>query len=398
MLLKGLKVVEFASYIAAPGAAGLLCDWGAEVIKVERPTGDPMRRVLADTRSEIRENPTFELDNRGKQAIALDITHEAGREALIRLTEQADVFLTNVRLASLKRYGLDDKALRARNPRLVYAVVTGYGLEGPDAAKPGFDMAAFWARGGVAHMTAPRGVDPFMLRSGFGDHICSLATVSAILAALWERERTGEGRLVEASLLSTGIYTMGSDLAVQLRLGRLSRMRTRDDPLDPLNNFFQSAEGRWFVVRRRDGGPDFEALAGAAGRADLLEDPRFSTGRARKELAKELTAELDKGFNALPFETIARRLDDADLVWAPVQTPAEVAADHQAIASGCFVEIEHEGETPYLSPSGPARFPGVPLSPRPPAPALGADTRQLLAGLGYSDAEIEAMLESGAAA
>ncbi|MFA5601683.1 MAG: CoA transferase, partial [Phenylobacterium sp.] len=355
MLLKGLKVVEFASYIAAPGAAGLLCDWGAEVIKVERPTGDPMRRVLADTRSEIRENPTFELDNRGKQAIALDITHEAGREALIRLTEQADVFLTNVRLASLKRYGLDDKALRARNPRLVYAVVTGYGLEGPDAAKPGFDMAAFWARGGVAHMTAPRGVDPFMLRSGFGDHICSLATVSAILAALWERERTGEGRLVEASLLSTGIYTMGSDLAVQLRLGRLSRMRTRDDPLDPLNNFFQSAEGRWFVVRRRDGGPDFEALAGAAGRADLLEDPRFSTGRARKELAKELTAELDKGFNALPFETIARRLDDADLVWAPVQTPAEVAADHQAIASGCFVEIEHEGETPYLSPSGPAR-------------------------------------------
>src|SRR5690606_15327897 len=168
MLLEGLKVVEFASYIAAPGAAGLLCDWGAEVVKVERPTGDPMRRVLADTRSEIRENPTFELDNRGKQAIALDITHEAGREALIRLAEQADVFLTNVRLASLKRYGLDDKALRARNPRLVYAVVTGYGLEGPDAAKPGFDMAAFWARGGVAHMTAPRGVEPFMLRSEIG--------------------------------------------------------------------------------------------------------------------------------------------------------------------------------------------------------------------------------------
>lgn len=398
MLLQGLKVVEFASYIAAPGAAGLLCDWGAQVIKVERPAGDPMRRALADTRTEIRENPTFEMDNRGKQAIALDISRPAGRDALVRLAEQADVFLTNVRLASLKRYGLDDEALRARNPRLVYAVVTGYGLEGPDAAKPGFDMAAFWARGGVAHMTAPRGVDPFMLRSGFGDHICSLATASAILAALYERERTGVGRLVETSLLSTGIYTMGSDLAVQLRLGRLSRMRTRDEPLDPLGNFYQSADGRWFVIRRREGGPGFEAVAAAAGRPELVDDPRFASSRARKELARELTAELDKGFNALTFETIAGRLDAADMVWAPVQTPAEVAADPQAHASGCFVEIEHDGESHYLSPSGPARFPGVALSPRPPAPEIGADTRQVLLGLGYSETEIDTMIESGAAA
>ncbi|HEX2559751.1 CaiB/BaiF CoA-transferase family protein [Phenylobacterium sp.] len=398
MLLQGLKVVEFASYIAAPGAAGLLCDWGAEVIKVERPGGDPMRRALADAKNAIAENPTFELDNRGKRAMALDIARPEGREALMRLADQADVFLTNVRLASLRRYGLDDAALRARNPRLVYAVVTGYGLEGPDAAKPGFDMAAFWARGGVAHMTAPRGVDPFMLRSGFGDHICSLATASAILAAVYERERTGRGRLVETSLLSTGIYTMGSDLAVQLRLGRLSRMRTRDDPLDPLGNFYQSADGRWFVIRRREGGPDFEVVATAAGRADLLDDPRFSTSRGRKDLARELTAELDKGFNALPFETIAQRLDDADMVWAPVQTPAEVAADPQAHASGCFVEIEHEGDEPYLSPSGPARFPGVALSPRPPAPAVGQHTRQVLAELGYAPADIDAMLESGAAA
>lgn len=397
-MLQGLKVVEFASYIAAPGAAGLLCDWGADVIKVERPGGDPMRRALADAKNAIAENPTFELDNRGKRAIALDISRPAGREALMRLADEADVFLTNVRLASLKRYGLDDESLRARNPRLVYAVVTGYGLEGPDAARPGFDMAAFWARGGVAHMTAPRGVDPFMLRSGFGDHICSLATASAILAAVYERERTGQGRLVETSLLSTGIYTMGSDLAVQLRLGRLSRMRTRDDPLDPLGNFYQSADGRWFVIRRREGGPDFEAVANAAGRADLLSDPRFATSRGRKDLGRELTAELDKGFNALSFETIAQRLDDADMVWAPVQTPAEVAADPQAHASGCFVEIEHEGDEPYLSPSGPARFPGFPLSPRPPAPAVGEHTRQLLAGLGYSDAEIDAMLAEGAAA
>jgi crotonobetainyl-CoA:carnitine CoA-transferase CaiB-like acyl-CoA transferase len=398
VLLKGLKVVEFASYIAAPGAAGILGDWGAEVIKVERPGGDSMRHVFADVKTELDGNPTFDLDNRGKRGVVLDIGAAQGREALARLAASADVFLTNVRPAALKRSGLDEAALRAANPRLVYAVVTGYGLEGPEAHKPGFDVTAFWARAGVVNMTAPKDTDPFMLRSGFGDHITALATVSAILAALYEREQTGKGRLVQTSLLATGVYTVGSDLAVQLKIGRLASNRPRDRPINPLATFFKGADGRWFVHNPRGGDGDWPAFAGVAGRPDLLEDPRFSTGKARRENSPLLVAEFDKAFAALSFEEIAARLDAADLAWAPVQTPAEVAADPQVMASGALVQVEDGRGGTYLSPAAPARFPGADATVRPRSPTLGEHTREVLGELGYSDAEVEAMLSAGAAA
>jgi len=393
LLLQGLKVVEFASYIAAPGAAGILGDWGAEVVKVERPGGDSMRHIFADLKTDLGANPTFDLDNRGKRGIVLDIGRPQGREALARLAADADVFITNVRPASLKRSGLDEATLRAANPRLVYCVVTGYGLEGPDAHKPGFDVTAFWARAGVAHMTAPKGADPFMLRSGFGDHITSLATVSAILAALYERERTGVGRLVQTSLLATGVYTVGSDMAVQLKFGRLASNRDRAHPLNPLATFYKSAEGRWFVHNPRGGTGDWPAFAAVAGRPDLVDDPRFKTGRDRRENSPALVAEFDQAFDALAF-----RLDAADLVWAPVQSPADVAADPQVAASGALVQVEDGQGGTYASPAAPARFPGADAEVRPAAPQLGEHTRAILAELGYDEAEVETMLAEGAAA
>jgi crotonobetainyl-CoA:carnitine CoA-transferase CaiB-like acyl-CoA transferase len=398
VLLKGLKVVEFASYIAAPGAAGILADWGADVIKVERPEGDPMRHVFADTTAAIVGNPTFALDNRGKRAVVLDISKPSGRDALARLAAEADVFLTNVRPAALKRARLDEATLRAANPRLVYAVVTGYGLEGPDAHKPGFDVTAFWSRAGVARMHAPKGSDPFILRTGVGDHTTSLATVSAILAALYEREKTGEGRLVQTSLLATGIYTVSSDMAVQLAYGKLASNRPRTDPFDPIANFYKTRDERWLVLNPRGGAKDWPATAAAVGRPDLLEDERFKTGRSRKAHNRDLVAELDQAFGALDFEEAARRLDAADLVWAPVQTPAEVAADPQAAAAGAWVQVQDGQGGTYRSPAAPARFPGADLDERPPFPTLGEHTAQVLGELGYSDAEIAAMTAEGAAA
>ena len=398
MLLKGLKVVDFTAYIAGPGAAAILCDWGADVIKVERPEGDAMRHIFGDLKTDLGANPTFDVDNRGKRGIVLDIAKPEGREALAKLAGEADVFLTNVRPASLKKYGLDAEALRGTNPRLVYAVITGYGLEGPDAHKPGFDVTAFWARAGVAAMTAPKGMDPFLLRSGVGDHTTSLATVSAILAALYERERTGEGRLVQTSLLATGVYVMSSDLAVQLKFGRLASARTRDNPINAIANLYKSADGRWFVHNPRGSGGGWQAFCEAAGRPELVDDTRFATGRARRENAKALTEEFDQAFAALPFEEIARRLDEADLVWAPVQTPADVAADPQVAAAGAFLEVEDgEGGT-FRSIAAPARFPGADAQRRPPSPKLGEHTREVLAELGYDEAAVKAMLESGAAA
>jgi crotonobetainyl-CoA:carnitine CoA-transferase CaiB-like acyl-CoA transferase len=397
VLLQGLKVVDFSAYIAGPGAAGVLADWGADVIKVERPGGDNMRHVFADLKTEIAANPIFDLDNRGKRGIVLDITKPAGRDALARLAETADVFLTNTRPVSLKKYGLDDATLRAANPRLVYCVITGYGLEGPDAHLPGFDVTAFWGRAGVAAMTAPKGVEPFMLRTGLGDHTTSLATVSAILAALYARAQTGEGRTVQTSLLGSGVYVMGSDLAVQLKLGRLASMRTRDNPINAIANFYRSADGHWFVHNPRGSSGGWEKFCAAAGKPELTQDPRFSEGKARRANARELCAELEAGFGALPMDEIARRLDAADLVWAPLQTPAEVAADPQVAAAGALVDVDDgEGGT-YRAPAAPAVFPGEPRTARPRAPRLGEHTRQVLAEAGYDEAEIEAMFADGAA-
>ncbi len=398
MLLKGLKVVEFASYIAAPGAAGILGDWGADVIKVERPQGDPMRVAFADAKNALVGNPTFALDNRGKRGIVLDTSKPAGRDALAKLASEADVFLTNVRPAALARSKLDEATLRAANPRLVYAVITGYGLDGPDAHLPGFDVTAFWSRSGVARMHAPKGTDPFILRTGVGDHTTSLATVSAILAALYEREQTGVGRFVQTSLLATGIYAVSSDMAVQLSYGRLASNRPRTDPFDPLANFYKSKDERWFVLNPRGGGgPDWPALAKCADRPDLLEDDRFKGGRARKDNAKALVAEFEAAFGALDMAEIARRFDAVDMVWAPVQTPAEVVADPQAAAAGAWVDVEDgEGGT-YRSPAAPARFPGADITQRPPPPSLGQHTAEVLAEIGYSEAAIAAMVAEGAA-
>ena len=398
MLLKGLKVVEFASYIAAPGAACILGDWGADVIKVERPGGDTMRHVFADLKTELAGNPTFDLDNRGKRAVVLDVGKPEGREALARLAATADVFITNVRPAALKRAGLDESTIRAANPRLVYCQVTGYGLEGPDAHKPGFDVTAFWARAGVANMTAPKGADPFMLRSGFGDHITALATVSAILAALYERGQTGAGRLVQTSLLATGVYTVGSDLAVQLKFGRLASNRPRNQPMNPIATFFKSADERWFVHNPRGGNKDWPVFAAVAGRADLVDDERFATGRSRRENSPLLVAEFDRAFAELPFDEIARRLDEADLVWSPVQTPAEVAGDPQVMAAGAIVQVEDGQGGTYASPAAPARFPGADQAVRPRSPGLGEHTRQVLGEIGYSDSEIDSIFAAEAAA
>ncbi|HEX5776593.1 MAG TPA: CoA transferase, partial [Caulobacteraceae bacterium] len=247
-MLEGLKVVELATYIAAPGAGGIMADWGAEVVKIEPPKGDPMRQFFETLGAEQDNNPIFELDNRGKRGVVLDIAKPAAREAALKLVRGADVFLTNVRPQALKRAGLDWETLRRENPRLIYCSLTGYGLQGADADKPGMDVASFWSRAGVGAITAPKGVDPFPIRTGMGDHICSLATVSAILAAVIERSRTGEGRLVETSLMRAGQYAISSDMAIQLRLGKLASTRPREQAVQPLANFFRTGEGRWINI------------------------------------------------------------------------------------------------------------------------------------------------------
>ncbi|WP_165189058.1 CaiB/BaiF CoA transferase family protein [Caulobacter soli] len=384
-MLRDLRVIELATYIAAPGAAGIMADWGADVIKIESPDGDPVRGFFDTLGSDQAANPIFELDNRGKRSVVLDIRTPAGRDAAKALVKSADIFLTNVRPAGLARAGLDHDSLKAVNPRLIYCSVTGYGLEGPDADRPAMDIAAFWSRSGVGAITGLKGAEPLPLRTGMGDHVTSLATVSAILAAVHERHRTGVGRLVETSLLRTGVYAIGSDMAVQLRFGKLASTRGRREAIQPLANFFQTRDGRWICLLARQGTTDWGRIAAAAGRPDLATDPRFATARLRRENGPELVDILDGAFAAMDYAEAAAALDAGDITWAPWQTPRDLVADPQATAAGCFVETPDGQGATFPAPAGPARFPGAEDGPRGPAPKLGEHTAAVLAEIGWSE-------------
>lgn len=230
-MLEGIRVIEHATYMAAPGAGSILSDWGAEVIKIEPPGGDPIRKFFATIGTDIQDNPVFDFDNRGKRSIILDTSTPDGQAVLRALAGDAHVFLTNVRPGGLNRAGLDYESLSVDNPKLVYCSLTGFGLEGPDADKPGFDVASFWSRAGVAAITIPKGGDPFPIRTAFGDHTTSMAAAAGICAALVQAERTGKGQLVEASLLRAALFALGSDFAIQLFFGRIGSTKSRHEQI-----------------------------------------------------------------------------------------------------------------------------------------------------------------------
>ena len=396
-MLEGIKVIEMATYIAAPGAGGILADWGAEVIKVEPLSGCPMRYTMSNVGAgHLKGSPIFDLDNRGKKGLAIDTSKPEGVEVVKRLVKDADIFITNVRPGGLERAGLDYESLKKVNPRLVYASVTGYGLEGPDRDRPGFDIAAFYARSGVGWLQTVKGKEPVLLRTGIGDHTTSMATVGGILAALVERQTTGTGRLVEASLLRAGIYAAGSDTAVQLRYGKLGSTKSRHEALMPINNFFQTKDA-WIVIVPRQSSVDWTAICRAIGKPELEADPRFDNPKTRRENARELVDILDAAFAGHDVGYWSAKLDAEDIIWAPLMSPADVFADPQAQAAGAYVEVpEEDGSGTYLSPASPIRFPGYDDTPRCASPALGQHTIEMLKETGFTDAEIENLRAAGA--
>lgn len=395
-MLEGIKVVEYATYMAAPGAGCILRDWGADVTKIEPPGGDPIRLFFRTIGTDIQDNPVFDFDNRGKKSVVIDTSKPEGQALIRELVKDADVFLTNVRPGGLTRSGLDYESLKLLNPKLVYCSLTGYGLEGEDADRPGFDIASFWSRTGVASLTIPKGAEPFPLRTAFGDHTTSIAAAAGICAALVEAARTAKGRLVEASLFRTGLYTMGSDLAIQLFFGRVASTKSRGEQNVPISNFFQSKDDKWFCIVARQGETDWAPLCRVIQRADLISEPRFNNAKGRRANSAEVVSILDVGFAAHDMADLAKRLDAESIAWAPVQTLADVAKDPQAFASGAIVQTPSaKGDgTTYASPASPVRFPGADDGPKGPSPTPGQHTAEVLAALGRSEADIKALFDA----
>jgi crotonobetainyl-CoA:carnitine CoA-transferase CaiB-like acyl-CoA transferase len=383
-VLEGIRIVELGVWVAGPSAGGLLAEWGADVVKVEPPAGDPMRRMFAVTAGHGAEgSPPFDLDNRGKRSVVLDLGTPDGMDAMGRLVATADVFLTNLRPEAVERLGLGAADLRARHPRLVYAQVTGYGTTGPEAHRAGYDVGAFWARSGIAATLVPDDQAPPGLRGGLGDHVTGVTTAAGILGALLARERTGEGTVVETSLLRTGIYCIGWDMGIQLRFGRMAPTVGRDRVLNPMVNCYRAADGRWFWLLGVEADRLWPKLVVALGEPAWTADERFADARGRRRHTEQFTAALDAELARRPLDEWAERFDAADVWWAPVNRPDDVVADAQAAAAGAFVDV------PGGSFSGPHRGVATPVAfddgsarPRGPTPALGEHTEEVLRELG----------------
>lgn len=395
MLLEGLKVVEMATWVAGPACATVMADWGADVIKVESPLGDATRAFALDT-AESPGNPIFTNENRGKRGVILDITKPAGRAALIELIKQADIFVTNTRYRSLKKFGLDYETIKELNPRLIYGIVAGYGLVGPDADLPAFDITAFWTRSGMARAMIPTDQEPFPSRPGFGDHTTALATLCGILAALHERNQTGKGRFVEGSLIRAGAYAISWDLAVQLRYGEVVTAQPRRDRPSPIGGYFQTGDGRWLCITPRS----LQCYVGvliAVDRPEALADPRFEPPVIDIDATRALRAIIDEGFAAMTLDEAGAALNANEIAWAPMGTLAELAASEMAENAGCFVTVEDGWGGSFRAPAAPVRFPeGAPNVGRA-APKHGQHTREVLAAAGFDPEQILALIAEGAA-
>jgi crotonobetainyl-CoA:carnitine CoA-transferase CaiB-like acyl-CoA transferase len=366
-------------WVAAPAAATMLADWGADVVKVESPAGDPNRYTLKHVGQDVASAPPFETDNRGKRSVVLDLRADEGRAALGGLLERADVFITNLRPGALERLGLDPESLRGLYPRLVVGTLTGYGWSGAERDRAGYDVSAFWARPGIAAMLNPAGEPPPGIRPGLGDRAAAANLAAGVLAALLQRERTGEGAVVDVSLLRSGTYAIGNDLALQNYFGKRGRTRPRAEHESPLYNCYQTRDGRWFWLVALEGDRHWPGLLKALGREELAADERFATNRARRGHVRELIAEFDAEFAGRTLAEWAERFDAEGVWWAPVQTLAEVAADPQAEAIGAFVDQPGMGDAPPLrTVATPVDFWGVDGTPRSGAPALGQHTEEVL--------------------
>jgi len=397
--LDGLKVLEMGVWVAAPAAGCILGDWGADVIKIEPPgVGDPARTFSKMYGVDLPINPPFEMDNRNKRSIVIDARSEAGLGVVHELLAEADVFITNVRPAGLERIGLGHDALLERYPRLVYGLITGYGLDGEEADRAAYDIAAFWARSGVAGSLTRPGEPPPSQRGGMGDHNTGLALAGAVSAALFERERTGRGQLVSTSLLREGLYTLSFDLAFGLRLGVPIQVADRRTHGAVTINSYADCDGRWFWIVGLEGDRHWAPLARAVGRPEWIDDSRYCDQGARAQHAEALIAELDRIFATKTREEWGAIFDaEVELWWAPVQSSEDVIADPQVHAAGGFAEVP-DGPTTTMLPATPVDFGGSPVVQRSMAPEHGAHTDDILMELGHSPDSIAQLRADGVVA
>ncbi|MFG2366761.1 CaiB/BaiF CoA transferase family protein [Streptomyces mirabilis] len=398
-LLEGLHVVDLASFIAGPAAATVLGDFGADVVKVEPPhTGDAYRSL-----SRIPPNPQVEgvnypwqLDNRNKRSLALNLKSPSARPVLESLVRWADVLVTNFPPRTREKLGLEYDVLAPLNPRLVYADVTGFGEEGPDAHLPGFDVTAYWARSGLMDLTRQRDVAPATNAFGSGDHSTAITLFAGIMTALYRREKTGQGARVTASLLAEGAWAASMWLQAVLVGAKPPRPIDRSDPPNALVNMYRTADDRWIVLGFANEDKQVPLFLKAIGHPEAAENPHYADTPSRRAHAAEIVAVLDKTFATRSLAEWREVLDAAGLTYGVAQTLEECAQDPQLLANRVFVPIDDGSDDPHLTVDSPVRLDQEQKVRPGPAPDLGEHTESVLRDLGFDAAGIEELRKAEA--
>ncbi len=396
--LDGIKVVEVAEQGFVPACAATLADWGADVIKVERPEGDALRQIarqgLIDSAGEF--NYPVEITNRNKRGIAIDLKTAEGRALLDRLIARSDVFITNQLPKVLRKLHLEPEDVFRVNPRIVYARGHGQGQRGPDAEAGGFDGVSYWARAGLAHMLTPEGSDSVtMQRPALGDHPSGALLAGGIAAALVKALRGGEGVKVDLSLLASGVWALGPDLAYTSFVGH-HPPKSKERASSPLVGTYPTSDGRFLMLVMLNDEQYWPGMCRALDRAVLIDDPRYDTPAKRIENGAELRAHFQQVFGSKQLAHWEQRLAAEGCVFSKFATPEEVLQDPQVLANGYMPE--HPTIAGARLPATPVQFDDEPVAVRRPAPAIGEHTEEVLLEVGLSGAEIAKLRELGAVA
>jgi formyl-CoA transferase len=394
-IFSGIKVVDLASFIAGPGAAVILSDFGADVIKVEPPTGDTWRigyKIPPQPRA--KDNYPWQLNNRNKRGLALNLKSPEAGKILERLVKWADVLIVNTPHPARQKLKLTYEDVAKWNPRLIYADITGYGDQGPDADLPGFDITAYWARRGLLSLTRDAGAPPTLPVSGSGDHATAVSLYSAIVTALYRREKTGKGSYVTTSLLASGIWACGVAIQGALADATFYPLHDRLNPPNATFNVYRTSDDNWFLIVLT---PDkWPALANGIGRADLLSDPRFADPANQMANSAALTAILDEIFASQPMAHWSDVFDKGHITFGVVRAPGEVISDPQLRANDIVVPLDGAGGHMQFTISSPIQVHDVDKVSAKRAPEIGEHNDEILQELGFDPKQIDSFLASGA--
>ncbi|MEM9033246.1 MAG: CoA transferase [Actinomycetota bacterium] len=398
--LGGVRVLELANFAAAPSAAAIMADLGADVIKVEPPGGDAMWGAMRQAKvpeGEVNPDHPMQFVNRGKRSIAVALDTDDGRDVVHRLAAVCDVVVMNLLPERRQRYGVDAADLLAVKPDLVVATLTGYGERGDEIDRPGFDTTAYFARSGTASLLASPDGTPGRFRAAQGDHVAGLALFAGIMTALRARDLSGRGQVVEASLLRSATWTLGFDLSNALADGRAPSLRSRTEAVSPLAEAYRCADDRWVQFAIVDHVRGWPAFCTALGVSELTDHPEYATPMARFRNMAALIEALDRVVATKTRDEWAPILDDHGIVWAPVSTVDEVVTDPQVRATGAFEAVEHPEAGEFELVASPFRLHTAESRARGAYVGRGADTDDVLRDLlDLDDGELDRLKGNGA--